>query len=105
MDQTRFNADECLLSDCRSLSFVRTVCIVFYGFYIETAIATAICLLSLLESFRVFGQFKADYIEKVIENDTVKEITEKEPDDFAPYPSAKFIFSLNQWALMKRTKN
>ena len=22
-----------------------------------------------------------------------------------PYPSAKFIFSLNQWALMKRTKN
>ena len=75
-------------------------------FYIETAIATAICLLSLLESFRVFGQFKADYIEKVIENDTVKEITEKEPDDFAPiYPSAKFIFSLNQWALMKRTKN
>ena len=65
-------------------SFVGLFSSFFISFYIEAAIATAVSLLSLIECFRVFGQFRAEYLEKVIENDTVKIEVEREPDEFAP---------------------
>ena len=41
-------------------------------------------MLTVLESVRVFGQFRAEYIEKIIADNTPADLSENEPDEFAP---------------------
>lgn len=65
-------------------SFIGLFSSFFISFYVETAIAVAIFLLSLIECFRIFGQFKEDYIKGIIEKDTVKPEVERDPDEFSP---------------------
>ena len=56
----------------------------FVEYFIEPTIALAIFMLTVLESVRVFGQFRAEYIEKIIADNTPADLSENEPDEFAP---------------------